>query len=290
MQRMSCHYILLAIFTIGLSIISLGIANDATEDRTGSAVGPMPSIPFAAQQIFTRPFLAAKFVLIPAGTFMMGSPSDEPGRDSYESNQYQTTISRVFYMQTTEVTQGQWKRVMGNNPSRFSDCGDDCPVEQVSWNDAQEFISKLNSMEGTDRYRLPTEAEWEYAARAGTTTPFNTGTCLTADQANYNGDYPLSGCPKGKYRDRTVCVGSFAPNAWGLYDIHGNVWEWVQDWKGNYPTGSVTDPAGPSSGSFRMCRGGSWKQNAWVCRSAFRFYAFPNLRKDNRGFRLVRTY
>jgi len=290
MQRMSCHYILLAIFTIGLSIISLGIANDATEDRMGSAVGPIPSIPFAAQKTFTSPFLGAKFVLIPAGTFMMGSPSDEPGRDSYESNQYQTTISRVFYMQTTEVTQGQWKRVMGNNPSRFSDCGDDCPVEQVSWNDAQEFISKLNSMEGTDRYRLPTEAEWEYAARAGTTTPFNTGTCLTADQANYNGDYPLSGCPKGKYRDRTVRVGSFAPNAWGLYDIHGNVWEWVQDWKGNYPTGSVTDPAGPSSGSFRMCRGGSWKQNAWVCRSAFRFYAFPNLRKDNRGFRLVRTY
>jgi len=279
MQRIACHRILFTVFIVSLFMKSLCLANAATEGRTDDAVGAKPSI--------TSSVIDAKFILIPSGTFMMGTPIDEPGRDSYESNQYQVTISRAFYMQTTEITQGQWKIVMGNNPSRFSDCGNDCPVEQVSWNDTQEFINKLNSMEGTDQYRLPTEAEWEYAARAGTKTPFHTGTCLTTDQANYNGDYPLSGCPKGQYRERTVRVGSFAPNAWGLYDMHGNVWEWVQDRKGNYPTGSMTDPEGPSSGAFRICRGGSWNQNAWVCRSSFRFYSFPSLRKDHRGFRLV---
>ncbi len=288
MKRKNWHLILFTICIIGISISSSGFAIAAPEDRTGSVMGDNPSSS-STDKTFTSSFLGAKFVLIPAGTFMMGSPIDEPGRDGYESTQYQVTISRAFFMQTTEVTQGQWKKVMGGNPSRFSDCGDDCPVEQVSWNDAQEFIQKLNSIEGTDKYRLPTEAEWEYAARAGTTTPFNTGNCLTTDQANYDGNYPLSGCTKGGHQQRTVRVGSFAPNSWGLYDMHGNVWEWVQDWKGNYPTGSVTDPKGPSIGKFRMCRGGSWNQNAWVCRSAFRFYSFPSLRKDHRGFRLVRT-
>ena len=164
---------------------------------------------------------------------MRGSPENEPDRSRNET-QYKIKISKPFYMQTTEVTQGQWKKVMGNNPSGFKDCGDDCPVEQVSWNDAQEFIKKLNQMEGTNKYRLPTEAEWEYAARAGTTTPFYTGNCLSTDQANYNGNYPLTGCPKGQFREKTMRVGSFEPNAWGLYDMYGNVWEWCQDWFDDY--------------------------------------------------------
>jgi len=126
---------------------------------------------------FTSPTLGAKFVRIPAGTFTMGSPSSERGRTINET-QHQVTISKPFYMQTTTVTQGQWKAIMGNNPSNFSSCGDDCPVEKVSWNDVQDFIGKLNQREGTDKYRFPTEAEWEYAARAGTKTPFNTGDCL----------------------------------------------------------------------------------------------------------------
>jgi formylglycine-generating enzyme required for sulfatase activity len=233
--------------------------------------------------------IGAKFVLIPAGTFTMGSPSSEPQRDNYET-QHQVTISRPFYLQTTEVTQGQWRKVMGNNPSYFKDCGDDCPVEQVSWNDVQEFIRKLNNLEGTDKYRLPTEAQWEYAARAGTTTPFHTGSCLSTDQANYDGNNPLSGCAKGQYRQKPVRVGSFAPNSWGLYDMHGNVWEWCQDWKGDYPAGSVTDPVGPSGGSYRVGRGGSWGSFARGARAAVRRNAAPDDRGNGVGFRLLRTY
>ena len=229
-----------------------------------------------------------KFVLVPAGSFMMGSPASEPGRYDNET-QHRVTISRAFYMQTTEVTQGQWRRVMGNNPSYFKDCGDDCPVEQVSWNDVQEFIRKLNGLEGTDKYRLPTEAEWEYAARAGRQTPFSTGNCLNTDQANYDGNNPLSGCAKGEYRQKTVRVGSFSSNAWGLYDMHGNVWEWVQDWYDSYPAGSVTDPSGPSSGSYRVVRGGSWDVSARFCRSADRVSHDPGFRHLRLGFRLLRT-
>ena len=197
-----------------------------------------------------------EMVYIPPGTFMMGSPSSEPERYSVE-DQHRVKLSRGFYMGVTEVTQAQWRKVMGSNPSSFSNC-DNCPVERVSWEDVQEFIRKLNRMEGTDRYRLPSEAQWEYACRAGTDTPFNTGRCLSTDQANYNGNYPLSGCTGGTYRKKTLPVKSFSPNAWGLYDMHGNVWEWCSDWYGKYPTGSVTDPEGPSSGSFRVERGGSW--------------------------------
>ena len=232
--------------------------------------------------------LGAAFVPILPGSFTMGSPSDEPGRYNDET-QHRVTIGKPYYMQTTEVTQGQWKKVMGINPSHFKNCGDDCPVESVSWDDVQEFIRKLNSLEGTDRYRLPTEAEWEYAARAGTTTPFHTGRCLSTDEANYDGNYPLEGCPAGKYRQGPVKAGSFPPNGWGLHDMHGNVWEWVQDWRGDYPSGSVTDPAGPSSGSARVIRGGSWNDFARYCRSAFRNVIAPGIRDDVIGFRLART-
>jgi formylglycine-generating enzyme required for sulfatase activity len=172
------------------------------------------------------------------------------------------TLTKGFYMQSTEVTQGQWKAVMGNNPSYFKNCGDDCPVEQVSWNDVQEFIRKLNRREGGNKYRLPTESEWEYVARAGTDIPFAFGRCLSTDQANYDGNYPLSECSKGEYRQRTISVASFKPNSWGLYDMHGNVWEWCQDWYGDYPSGSATDPSGSSGGSYRVLRGGGWNDDA----------------------------
>ncbi|GBC60255.1 hypothetical protein DENIS_1206 [Desulfonema ishimotonii] len=166
--------------------------------------------------------LGMNFVFIQPGTFMMGSPEDEPGRDDDETL-HKITLTNGFYMQTTTVTQGQWKAVMGNNPSYFKECGDNCPVESVSWDDAQAFIVKLGQS-GSDGYRLPTEAEWEYACRAGTDTPFAFGKCLSTDQANYDGDYPLQGCPKGKYRKKPVPVASFDPNDFGLYDMHGNVW------------------------------------------------------------------
>lgn len=175
---------------------------------------------------------------------------------------------------------------MGSNPSSYSACGDDCPVGMVSWNDVQGFITELNKR-GEGTYRLPTEAEWEYAARAGTTTPFNTGNCLFTDQANYAGNFPLAGCPSGVYRGKTVAVASFAPNAWGLYDMHGNVWEWVQDWCGNYPISAVTDPTGPSTGSDRVRRGGGYTGLARICRSAFRISSSPGSRGSGIGFRLV---
>ena len=227
----------------------------------------------------------SKFILIKPGTFMMGSPSNEPERNDDELR-HKVTISKSFYLQATEVTQGQWKAVMGDNPSDFKNCGNDCPVEKVSWDDIQQFIKKLNRMTGK-KYRLPTEAEWEYACRAGTTTPFNTGRCLLTNEANYDGNSPLKGCSKGKYREKTMPVASFSPNAWGLYDMHGNVWEWCSDWYGDYPTGSVVDPVGLSGGSDRVRRGGSWINNAGDCRSAHRYYLTPGYRVSNLGLRLA---
>jgi len=229
------------------------------------------------------------FMYIPSGTFMIGSPPNEPNRDNDES-QHRVTISKPFYIQTTEVSQGQWRRVMGDNPSHFKNCGDDCPVENVTWKDVQEFIRKLNQMEGIDRYRLPTEAEWEYACRAGTTTPFYTGTCISTEQANYDGNYPMPGCPRGEDRKKTFRVGSFQPNSWGLYDMHGNVWEWCQDWYGDYPTGQVTDPKGPSSGDSRVIRGGSWGGNAGGCRSTNRDGDDPDFRFSRLGIRVARDF
>ncbi len=233
--------------------------------------------------------IGMEFVYIPPGTFMMGSPENGPGRDRDEK-QHRVTLTKGFYMQTTEVTQGQWKAVMGNNPSYFENCGDNCPAERVSWDDVQVFIEKLNRKDGRN-YRLPTEAEWEYACRAGSGTPFVFGKCLSADQANYNGKYPckypLFGCPKGEYRGKSVPVASFTPNAWGLYDMQGNAVEWCQDWYGDYPSGSVTDPAGPSSGSRRVGRGGGWNDGAAYCRSANRIRYSPDSRNDSLGFRPI---
>ncbi len=225
--------------------------------------------------------IGMKFVYIKPGTFMMGSPSSEPGRDDDE-RWHQVAITKGYYFQITEVTQGQWKRVMGSNPSTFKNCGDTCPVESVSWNDAQEFIQMLNHMEGHTKYRLPTEAEWEYAARAGTRTPYCFGANLSKDQANFGKDY-------NQTTQTTVPVGGFAANAWGLHDMHGNVWEWCRDWYGNYPTGPVTDPVGPSSGEYRVYRGGSWSHDAGGCRSAYRGRRRPGSRSRYLGLRLVRT-
>jgi len=216
---------------------------------------------------------------------MMGSPSGEPGHESDET-QHRVSISNSFYMQTTEVTQGQWKAVMGSNPSKFTDCGDDCPVEQVSWDDIQGFIKKLNQ-KGEGTYRLPTEAEWEYAARAGSTTAFANGGISETGCGN-EPNLSKMGWYCGNAGSKTHEVGQKSPNAWGLYDMHGNVWEWCADWKGDYPTGAVTDPTGPSSGSFRVLRGGVWSNFARYCRTAYRGYDSPGGRSSSYGFRLVR--
>jgi formylglycine-generating enzyme required for sulfatase activity len=223
-----------------------------------------------------------KFLLIPAGKFIMGSPPDEQGRSDDEI-QHEVIISKPFYLQTTEVSQAQWKKVMdGDNPSHFKDCGDDCPVERVSWDDAQKFISKLNQMEGTNKYRLPTEAEWEYAFRAGTQTIFS-----FADEEDKLGEYAWY---EGNSDRKTHTVGKKKPNAWGLYDMRGNVWEWCQDWYGEYPSNSVVDPKGPDKGEYRVLRGGSWENGARVMRSANRDYNNPVMRLGSFGFRVARDF
>ena len=232
--------------------------------------------------------LGMKFVYIPPGEFLMGSPANEPGRGDNEP-QRRVRLTKGFYLQTTETTQRQWESIMGYNPSNFKNCGRDCPVENVSWDDAQEFIRKLNARDRGGEYRLPTEAEWEYAARAGTRTPFAFGDCLSTGDANYDGDYPLEGCPKGTDRVKTVGVGGFAPNEWGLYDMHGNVWEWCQDLFGAYPSGDEINPAGPGSGSRQVIRGGSWHHFAKNCRSAHRSWFSPGSRSFYLGFRLARS-
>ena len=178
-------------------------------------------------------------------------------------------ISKPFYLGIHEVTQGQWETVMGNNPSQFK--GDaNRPVETVSWEEVQKFIDKLNTREGGTKYRLPTEAEWEYAARAGSTTAYSFG-----DDSSQLGKYAWCGDNAG---NTTYPVGKLQPNAWGLYDMHGNVWEWVQDWYGKYAAETVTDPQGPASGSARVIRGGSWSNGAGNCRSAYRYRGAPGSR------------
>ncbi len=227
-----------------------------------------------------------ELVWVEPGSFQMGSPSNESDRDDDET-QHRVTLTKGYWMGKYEVTQRQWQQVMGSNPSSFKQSGLDAPVESVSWNDCQSFIKKVNSRTSGDGFRLPTEAEWEYACRAGTTTPFHYGSRLDASMANFDGNYPYGGASKGEYRKKTTKVGSFRPNAFGLYDMHGNVWEWCQDWKDDYPSGSATDPVGFSSGSSRVLRGGSWNDRARFCRSAFRFRSDPSFRYVTVGFRVV---
>jgi formylglycine-generating enzyme required for sulfatase activity len=239
-------------------------------------------------------------VYISGGTFTMGSPSTEVNRGSSEV-QHEVTVSS-FYMGAYEVTQGEYQALMGSwpgtAPSSTYGVGDNYPMYYVSWYDAVNYCNALSLSEGltpaytvsgttvtlnqgASGYRLPTEAEWEYACRAGTTTPFSTGNNITTDQANYDGDYPYNGNAAGIDRGTTTAVGTFAANAWGLYDMHGNVWEWCWDWYGSYASGAV-------SGSSRVARGGSWYSLAQYLRSAYRNYYSPSNRGSNVGFRLVR--
>lgn len=232
------------------------------------------------------PLMGLKLVRIPAGTFTMGSPPEEAKRQADESP-HRVVISRPFYLSATEVTQRQWMAVMGNNPSHFRAVGLDAPVEQVTWNDVQEFLRRLNA-HGREHYRLPTEAEWEYACRAGGETAYAFGDRISTDQANYDGRYPLPRQRPGTYRASTMSVASFAPNAWGLYDMHGNVWEWCADQYCPYPEDTATDPAGDCGSPLKVIRGGSWVFGADSARSALRYTHEPRLRGFSIGFRVAR--
>jgi formylglycine-generating enzyme required for sulfatase activity len=211
-------------------------------------------------------------VAIPAGSFVMGSPHTEVWRFDSEGSQRTVNIS-PFFMGKYPVTQEQYQAVMGNNPSHFKGFikSKQLPVEEVTWNDAVEFCRKLSEKTGKT-YRLPSEAEWEYACRAGTTTPFYFGETITPDLVNYDGNHPYRSAPEGLYREQTTDVGSFPPNAFGLYDMHGNVWEWCSDrWHDNY-NGAPTNGSSWETGTDnnRVQRGGSWFNLAVKCRCAVR--------------------
>ncbi len=236
---------------------------------------------------FTYKGVRQVFRWIPAGTFMMGSPVDEPERGKGEA-QHQVTISQGLWLADTTCTQELWEVVMGKNPSRFK--GKQRPVENVSWQECNDFIDRLNSQKQGLDLRLPTEAEWEYGCRAGTDTPFSFGSNITTDQVNYDGDLPYDNGKKGKYRFETVEVYELPCNGWGLYQMHGNVWEWCRDWYGAYSTAAVIDPTGPDTGVRRVVRGGSWGSYAWWCRSAYRLSGRPGPRDDDQGFRLARGH
>ena len=239
-----------------------------------------------------------EMIFCPPGTFMMGSPASESGRGTDET-QHQVTLTNGFYLGKYEVTQAQYETVMTGNaeglnakPSQWPN-NNDRPVERVSWEDAQIFLSRLNQIEQTAgrlpvgwKYALPTEAQWEYACRAGTTTIFSWGNSATSTQANFDGTQPYGGGANGTKIGQTVDVGQYAANTWGFFDMHGNVWEWVHDWKGIYPAGSQTNPEGPASGSYRVGRGGSWGSDGTSLRSAKRTNNIPSYRNNSLGFRV----
>jgi formylglycine-generating enzyme required for sulfatase activity len=233
--------------------------------------------------------IGMKFVWIRPGTFIMGSPANEEGRSNHET-QFRVKLTKGFFLGVHSVTQKQWRVVMGDNPSQFK--GDDLPVDSVSWNDCQEFVKKLSAKEGK-RYRLPTEAEWEFACRAGTTTPFFFGETISTDQANYIGDYIYGKGKKGIFRKTTTPPDTFKANAWGVQDMHGNVWQYCLDSYGPYPVTDLSNPENhvkdhlnDKNETARVLRGGSWNDGPRSCRAACRLRVVPGERPSVAGCRI----
>jgi uncharacterized protein (TIGR02996 family) len=267
--------------------------------------------------------LGMRFALIPPGRFRMGSPPGEAESEEFseavqaarayeteiglEETVHEVELTRGFFLGLFPVTQWQYETVTGTNPSYFGrrDAGKGkvqdipdaelsaFPVESVRWSEAQQFVNILNarpeSREKSWEYRLPTEAEWEYACRGGgvSSTPFHVGASLSSCQANFDGNYPCSRAEKGPYLGRTCAVGSYVPNVLGLFDMHGNVWEWCQDWHDKYVGGAAIDPTGPPKGVYRVIRGGAFNFPGWFCRAAHRFGYSPEDKLASVGFRIV---
>jgi formylglycine-generating enzyme required for sulfatase activity len=255
--------------------------------------------------------LGMKLAPIPAGKFVMGSPATEKERDETEQ-QHEVEITRPFYMGVYLVTQGEYEKLMGkpreggkynpqNQGAHFNTGNADHPMDNIRWYQAVEYCKRLSALPAEKkagrRYRLPTEAEWEYACRAGTTTVFHFGDALSSKQANFNGNFPYGGAAKGPYLRKTAKGGTYPANAWGLYDMHGNLWQWCSDWydKDYYKSSPKTDPQGPAKGVlsttyndfYRVIRGGCWLDEARACRSAYRFRAMPHDNYRLIGLRVV---
>ncbi len=297
-------------YATDLSPTNLWVDRTLLQAKGASDVWADPSVPTPGRRFYRALSVAApadtNLVFIQPGTFTMGSPTNEAERVSDEV-QHIVTISRGFWMGKFLVTQGDYLSVVGSNPSFFNgvhgtDYATDLtrPVESVSWIDATNYCALRTQHERAEGriptnyvYRLPTESEWEYACRAGTTTAFYLGSGLQSGQANFNGQNEYDAAvgdinnPNGIYLGTTTPVGSYAANGWGLYDMIGNVFEWCQDWYGAYPAGSVTDPQGPGTGAVRVFRGGAWSYYARYCRSALRLYNLPDVRFYDIGFRVL---
>ena len=226
-----------------------------------------------------------ELVLLPAGEFVMGSPDGEPGREPQEVA-HRVRLSKSFYLGVSEVTQRQWTSVMGTNPSHFAECGPECPVERVTFHDVEEFLSRLNAR-SAGGFRLPTEAEWEYACRAGGTEAFGHRPTLSDADANIDGRFPYATSP-GQEGTGTKPVGRFAANPWGLVDMAGNVWEWTSDWHCPY-AGDARDPIGGCESPHRVIRGGSWKFDGNSARCGLRYTHRPQDRGFSLGFRVARA-
>ncbi len=231
------------------------------------------------------------FVLLPPGKFRMGSPESEADREKDETL-HAVTLTEPFYLSKYPVTQEQYEALIGKNPSHFK--GATFPVEQMTWEEARDYADKLTKkLDDKQVYRLPTEAEWEYACRGGrpSSKPFGIGDgrTLSSREANFDGNFPYGGAEKGPFLKSTCRVGSYSANALGLFDMHGNVWQWCADWYGPYPAREVTNPSGPPEGSDRVIRGGSWFYGAGGCRAACRIRRAPSSRYYDLGFRLARS-
>ena len=236
-----------------------------------------------------------EFLWVEPGTFTRGSALGVAGRQDDETP-HEVILTRGYWLGKYEVTQEEWRRVMGTEPSHFRACGPRCPVETVSFRDVERFVAELERRSPGSRFRLPTEAEWEHACRAGTETAFSTGDEITAAQASFDARYSIAGeepfDAEGVYKGSPAPVGSYPPNPWGFHDLHGNVWEWCQDRYGPYPEAEegegVTDPVGPASGPLRVIRGGNWTFDGNSMRCALRYTHAPHLDGFSLGFRLVR--
>jgi formylglycine-generating enzyme required for sulfatase activity len=295
-------------YATDLSSTNLWVDRTLLQAKGGGNVWTDPSAPTPGQRFYRAVSVPApadtNLVFIQPGTFTMGSPNSEAERGSDETR-HTVTISRGFSMEKFLVTQGDYLAVVGSNPSYFTSANgysNDLtrPVEVVSWMDATNYCALRTQQERAGGliptnyvYRLPTESEWEYADRAGTTTAFYLGSSLHSGQANFNGQYEYDASvgtidnPSGIYLMITTPVGSYAANPWGLYDMIGNVEEWCQDWYGAYPVGTAVDPQGRASGSYRVVRGNRWEDRASYCRSAFRDVLTPDNSAIGVGFRVV---